>query len=213
MITTRCDNCEKPINAPDDQAGQKVKCPHCGDINLLPLVTVVDAPRTSGKSSTDRATAAGYPPSDGPEVSVMKLRQSVFRAHPWQFLLGAIIAVGGVTGAGLMGFVTPPAFILLGVAILAVLYLTFRKIEKLSASLEITSKRVIERKGIFSRFVSEVRHSDIRNVQVTQSIFDRIMGVGKIGISTAGQEDFEIELKDIAGPERVRAVLDLYRPL
>lgn len=218
MISTRCDNCEKPITAPDEQAGQKVKCPHCGDVNLLPLVAVGNGPGVAaggmgGAGRVDRAAAAGYPPADGPEVSVMKLRQSVFRAHPFQFLLGAVVAVAGVTGGSLLGFVTPPAIGLFVLAVVAAGYLAFRKIEKLSASLEITSKRVIERKGLFSRFVSEVRHNDIRNVQVTQSVVDRIFGVGKIGISTAGQEDFEIELRDIAGPEKVRKVIDLYRPL
>jgi hypothetical protein len=40
-----------------------------------------------------------------------------------------------------------------------------------------------------------------------------VLGIGNIGISSAGQEDFEIEVRDIPSPARLREVIDLYRPL
>ena len=40
MIDIECDNCEKTFEVSDDQAGGKVACPMCGDINRVP-----DAPR------------------------------------------------------------------------------------------------------------------------------------------------------------------------
>lgn len=213
MITLKCDKCDKPIQVPDDQAGRKVQCPHCGDVNLVPMRAGVVGASAGGGPRDTRAEAAGYPAADGPEKTVLKLHASVFRAHPFQFIIGMVLIVGAIVTAILTSFLVVPSIIAGVVALAAIGYLGWRKIEKLSASLEITNKRVIERKGIISRFVSEIRHSDIRNVQVQQSIFDRIMGVGHIGISTAGQEGFEIELKDIPNPERLRKVLDLYRPL
>ena len=36
MITIECDNCEKPFEVENDQAGAKVPCPECGDVNRVP---------------------------------------------------------------------------------------------------------------------------------------------------------------------------------
>lgn len=203
MITLRCDNCEKTITVPDDQAGAKIRCPHCNDVNVVPA-------RVAGP---DRAETEGLPPADGPEKSVMRIHASVIRAHPFQALTVLLLVVAGIAVFVGTGFVTPPAIAGAVLAGLAALYLVYRKIEKIAASIEVTNKRVIERKGFFSRFVSEVRHVDIRNVQVRQSFVDRLLGIGHIGVSTSGDDGFEIQLSDVPHPERIRRVLDLYRTL
>jgi phage FluMu protein Com len=69
LIRKKCDNCDKVLEFHESQAGQKVPCPHCGDMNLVP--------------SIDRAVAEGLPPDAGPEQEVLVLRPSVFRAHPF----------------------------------------------------------------------------------------------------------------------------------
>ena len=70
MIRKRCDNCETVLEFDESQAGQKVKCPECGDMNVLPELA-------------DRAVAAGLPPDAGPEQEVLVLRPALFRAHPF----------------------------------------------------------------------------------------------------------------------------------
>ncbi|MFG0331506.1 MAG: PH domain-containing protein [Phycisphaerales bacterium] len=69
MITKRCDSCERTLEFDDDQAGAKVACPHCGDINRVP--------------EPDRAAIAGLPPDSGPERDVLVLRPGMSRAHPF----------------------------------------------------------------------------------------------------------------------------------
>jgi phage FluMu protein Com len=205
MITLTCDNCEKPITVPDTQGGTKIKCPHCGDVNVVPAV--------SAGSTPDRATAAGYPAADGPEQTIVRVRTAMFRSHPFAFLLCLLIVIGGIAGAIVLGGATPGAIACWVVAAAAALYFAQWKIRLMGSALEITNKRVIERVGLFSRFTSEVAHRDIRNIQVTQSFFERIMNVGKIGVSSAGQNDIEVVLKDVPNPDKIRKILDLYRPL
>jgi uncharacterized membrane protein YdbT with pleckstrin-like domain len=79
--------------------------------------------------------------------------------------------------------------------------------------LTITNKRAIERDGLLKKDISEVLHDDIRNVQTHQTLRQRLLGIGDIGISSAGQEDFEIQVRDVPNPGKIREVIDLYRPL
>jgi len=205
MITLTCDNCEKAITVPEAQAGTKIKCPHCGDVNVVPAA--------SAGGAAGRPEAAGYPPAEGPEQTILRVRTAMFRGHPFAFLLCLLIVLGGIAGGIALGGATPGAIACWVVVAGALLYIVQWKIRLMGSALEITNKRVIERVGLFSRFTSEVAHRDIRNIQVTQSFFERIMNVGKVGISSSGQSDIEVVLKDVPSPDKLRKILDLYRPL
>jgi hypothetical protein len=208
MLRLACDNCGKVLEVPESAGGQKIKCPACGDVRIVP--------RGKAPGEDDRAAAAGYPSANGPEQRVMMVRQAMFRARPFLFLLLVVVLLGGVAAGVYFGFWTkqmPYAWGGVGAAALGLAAFVVWKLRTMETSLEITSKRTIERKGLFSRFTSEVRHQDIRNLQVTQSFFERLMGVGRIGISSAGQDDVEIVADDVPSPDRIRQIIDLYRSL
>jgi phage FluMu protein Com len=237
MITLTCDNCERKLEVPDDMAGKKVKCPACGDVNLVPgptpAATVAHpaaTPATGPASSPaaakpDRAAAAGYPSSTGPEKRVLLLRRAMFRARPitLTLLLAALLAGAGLALYGGLiakpntpGVTIPPAAALWGglaLAAFGAITLLVWRIRTFDETLEITSKRIIERTGLLSKQLTELRHDDVRNVQVTQSFRQRLFQVGTIGISSSAQDNMEVVAKDIASPNRVREVLDLYRTL
>jgi hypothetical protein len=50
--------------------------------------------------------------------------------------------------------------------------------------------------------------ADIRNVKIEQTMGQRIFGVGKVAVSTAGQADMEIEVQGLPAPERVKAIIN-----
>ena len=211
MIRLTCDNCEKPIDVGDEMAGQKVKCPECGDINLVP-----SGPRRATAPVKDRAAEAGYPPAIGPEVTVMRVRRAMFRAKPIRFMLLFIGAIGGLVGGAVMAFSAALLVPGIGAGIVGVAcagVLAFWKLMTLGEKLMITNKRTVERTGILSKFTTEVRHQDIRNIQVSQSFHERMFKVGRIGISSAGQDGLEIVADDIPNPDKVREVIDLYRSI
>ena len=74
--------------------------------------------------------------------------------------------------------------------------------------LTVTNKRTRLRRGILSKSVTEVWHSDVRNVVLEQSFFQRVFGVGMIGISSAGQSGMEISVSGIPDPDRVKQLID-----
>ncbi len=208
MITTKCDNCDKPIEAPDDQAGKKIKCPACGDVNVLP-----------GKpaSSPDRAAAKGFPPAGGPEQTIIRARPEMFRSKPGLFLLHVLALIAAVAGVGYFTFSGQKSgggqigFGIVGV--IALVSFLVWKIKTMGTALEITTRRSIERVGLLSKFTSEILHDDVRNIQITQSFRERLLGVGSIGISSAAQNEVEIVAKHVRNPDRIREVIDAYRPM
>jgi uncharacterized membrane protein YdbT with pleckstrin-like domain len=74
-------------------------------------------------------------------------------------------------------------------------------------SLTVTSKRVISKTGIFSNCVSEVRHQDVRNIQMWQNFLQRRYDVGAIAVSTAARNEAEVQVHGIKNPEQVRRLI------
>ena len=115
---------------------------------------------------------------------------AMFRNHPFAFILCIVL----IAAFGL------------GLLILLIWWLN-----TLGTRLTVTNTRITLRKGILSKYTNEVYHTDIRNVQIDQSLFQRILDVGTVGFSTAGQDGIEISVAGIPRPESVRDIIDTYR--
>ncbi|MHA7813037.1 MAG: PH domain-containing protein [Phycisphaerales bacterium] len=221
MIKFNCDRCDMEIELDDQFAGTKHECLNCGDINRVPIpegstATVEDPDPAVDSKKVDRAAKAGFPPDFGPEARVIKVRRCWFRSRVIRFTLVSLIAL-----ASLIGLIWVPVadkavwwYALFGPAlVLCVGILTWWWIDRLSASLEITTKRTIMHRGFFSKSSSEVVHDNIRNIQINQSFLQRVMSVGRIGISSSGQDGVELQVNHLKDPGYLREVIDLYRPL
>ena len=71
----------------------------------------------------------------------------------------------------------------------------------------VTTDRASEASGILSRKTSEIELADVRNVQVTQNLSERMLGIGNVGISTAGQSGFEVVFKGVKSPNDVADIV------
>ncbi|MFG0283247.1 MAG: PH domain-containing protein [Phycisphaerales bacterium JB039] len=145
------------------------------------------------------------------------VRPARFRARPMLFSVTALALLGGLVGtvyfwliADTRNWIMWPCLVL--TLVVAGVFIAW-KIQTLSAALEVTNKRAVERRGLLSRSTSEVLHDSIRNVTIRQSFWDRVWSVGEIGIASSGHEGIEIKIRDIPHPEKVRRIIDLYRPL
>lgn len=78
-------------------------------------------------------------------------------------------------------------------------------------TLTVSSERTRLRRGILSKSITEVWHQDVRNVQLKQTLFQRIFGTGTIGVSSAGQSGMEICVAGIPDPETVKSLIDSHR--
>ena len=209
------------IEVDDEMAGEKVACPDCGDINRMPAAPVApaatpQADRSIDAESKDRAEAAGLPPDSGPEQRVALYRPSMLRARPIVFAGISLGIIGGLIILIYYGLVKGNnlgTYGGLALAAIGLIAMGVWKVKTLTEALEITNKRSVARQGLLSKATSEVLHDNIRNIQITQSFTQRIFGVGEIGISSAGQDGLEIDMKDLPKPDKIREQIDLYRPM
>jgi DNA-directed RNA polymerase subunit RPC12/RpoP/membrane protein YdbS with pleckstrin-like domain len=170
----------------EDILAKAKKCKHCGEL----LDSSLRAERNSAPSHPSQSSGAGAKQSSGPEKTEFESHPAMFRNNPIGFVFAIILIIA--YGLGLL--------------ILLIWWLRC-----LGTTLTVTNKKTILRKGILSKHTNEVRHSDVRNVQVSQGIFQRIFGVGKIGVASAGHGDIEIQVAGIPNPVKVKNIIDKYR--
>jgi hypothetical protein len=205
VISIECDNCDKVFEVEPDAAGTRIACPHCGDVNRVPA---------AASSSPPPAPATGTAPPEA-EREICVVRPGMFRAHPFRYLLILLLFVGGLTLAGCATFSVIAAWLAIPGLVIAVFGLGWFASWWMSTHwwvrLVVSNKRSIRHEGIIKRHTTEVLHDHVRSVDINQSFMQRILGVGVIGIDSAGQDGIEIEVRDIPNPYEVKRVIDQYR--
>ncbi len=105
---------------------------------------------------------------------------AMFRAHPFLFLLLLVSVVG-----------------IVAIAVWWVLH----KGERLALS----ERDVLLERGLLAKQRTEIALSSIRSVRITQSLGQRLFGVGHVELFSAG-DMAEIAIKNMPRPDRIRAI-------
>lgn len=130
---------------------------------------------------------------------------SMFRNHPFLFLFWLAVIAGGIAG-----IVLAPTgdYRMAGIAVMFVgiiaLFVWF--VQCKSVELTVTGRDVSLRRGILSKSSIELSLDRIRSVNVHQSLFQRMLGVGSVAIFSAGDTP-EIAASGMPDPARLRALL------
>jgi uncharacterized membrane protein YdbT with pleckstrin-like domain len=164
-------------------------------------------------------------PADGPLTrrvgcSRMDLRDGervIFQGHPsWRSVLGfylqgllftalaagvaALVTV--IAGGFSMGTVVVVAI----VAFLLVLVVGF--VKRVATTYTITNQRLHIRKGIVARKIQQTRIERVQNVNINQSVLDRMLQVGKVDFDTAGTDDSDFTFAGVSQPEEVMQAVE-----
>ena len=113
----------------------------------------------------------------------------------------AVLVVG--IWAGLSA--TTAAIVTIAVALVTVVWAL---LETIRWKYTITNRRVFVRHGLISVQEQTARLERVQDVTLRQTLFDRIFGVGRLDIDTAGSEGGALEFKALTEPTHVREVLD-----
>lgn len=149
---------------------------------LMPVPTDED---TNDRNAKTERTAA-----DNTDEQVLYVDSpSMFRNRPVVFALVSLACLVG-----------------LGLPVLAIWYLRCR-----STELTVTNRRLKLHRGWISRSITEVWHRDVRNVQIEQSLFQRIFNTGRLGISSAAQSGIEIDVSGLKDPMKIKQLIDHHR--
>lgn len=77
-------------------------------------------------------------------------------------------------------------------------------VQRVSVRYEVTSQRAIVERGLLSRQVSEIELINLRDIQLRQSLEQRLFRVGTLELSSAGRDIAEVIFTGIANPDRVK---------
>ncbi len=178
MALVHCTECGREIS---DKAAA---CPHCG----CPL-TKTPAADAKPKAVATEATSSG-------EVVLAVEHPTMFRNQPFLYSLFMLLIVGGVGLSLYLGVFWPLFLCVAGLASFFVWWVSSQ-----STEVTITDQRTVLRTGLLNKFTNEIRHADVRNIQIKQSFFQRIMGVGMLSVSSAAQDIVDIEIYGVRDPE------------
>ncbi len=161
---------------------------------------------------SDKKIDSELDPVSGEQI-LYEAHPSMFRNHPVWFFLTCLLCVSGILLPFLPFDVSWQTRVvevlvplLIGLGVFAVWWLKVK-----ATTLTVTTERTSCRRGILSKDITEVWHQDIRNVQMNQSFLQRILNVGTIGISSAGQNEVEVKVSGIPHPEKVKNAIDTHR--
>jgi hypothetical protein len=216
QLMYQCPHCREQAEVPPEKLMQVNTCPAC-DRPYQPEVPVAKilTQRADGEWAVVGETHPGATPVG--EKTIMTVHPAMFRTNPIKYSVTVLAFIIGVAGMIIFGGAIQntgveqwwrPITLSLGVvfgiiAVGSLVSLGLWLLQTRFESLTITNERTIWARGVFDRETSEVQHDDVRNIQMQQSLIDRILGVGRIAISSAGQDDMEIDIRGIPKPNQV----------
>jgi len=98
------------------------------------------------------------------------------------------------------------ALIFLGVFIIGIVIFAVMMIRKWTTELGITTHRFVKKTGWLTLNTAEIALPNIEGVKVTQGIWGRLLGYGKIRIEGTGVD--AVEMPDIADPLAFRRAIE-----
>jgi uncharacterized membrane protein YdbT with pleckstrin-like domain len=110
---------------------------------------------------------------------------SMFRTRPGWFLFWCLLVP-----------------VLVGIVALLIWHFQLKR-----TRLQIIGPRVIYRTGFVSTRESEVRIRDVRDIEITRSLWQRMANTGTLSLSTSGESGMEIVVSGLRSPERIREII------
>ncbi|MEZ6064827.1 MAG: PH domain-containing protein [Planctomycetaceae bacterium] len=196
-LTFQCPKCQRQVGIPAEMLGRQVECPLCQQVFVseAPLVRAV------GSNTAPPARTAQAQPFR------QVIHPVVYRSHLLGTAICLLLIVGGLLA--MIGLVPAamkdwPLLLIGGISVLiGAATLLKGYIESRMTSLTLLDERIIYARGLITRNTSELLYADIRNMQIDRNLVERLLNFGDMALSSSGQDEMEIVIKDIPDPESV----------
>ncbi len=81
-------------------------------------------------------------------------------------------------------------------------------VKRVATSYTITNRRLHIKRGIVSRTIQETRLERVQNVNITQSMIQRLFQIGNVDFDTAAGDDYNFVFSGVADPSEVVEKVD-----
>jgi uncharacterized membrane protein YdbT with pleckstrin-like domain len=110
---------------------------------------------------------------------------------------GLILLITAITDEVKWGLVA--AILVVGAAVVVLIGF----IRRIATVYTITNQRLHIKRGIVSRKIQQTRIERVQNVNISQSVIQRILQVGKVDFDTAGTDDADFAFDGVSQPENI----------
>jgi uncharacterized membrane protein YdbT with pleckstrin-like domain len=142
----------------------------------------------------------------------------IFHGHPsWRSMVGfhlkgflLAIAAGvlaGLLSAAISGH-TGSGWVVLAVLLVFVAMVARGAVRRRRTTYTITNRRLTIQVGLLGREVHETRLEQIQNVNTSQSLFERALGIGDVSFDTAGGTAFDFSFRGVSQPREIMRTVD-----
>jgi membrane protein YdbS with pleckstrin-like domain len=198
MLCTACNT---------DAPAESTFCPKCGK----PLTAGLSADASGTAKEMMRAKVENVRNSpDDPEHDLWKGGFSPKAMIGYWLLAGVVTVVAIIAGI----VVNQSIVWILGLAIAFSLWVAFALYllyQRLSVEYQLTTQRLFHRKGILARVTNRVEVIDIDDVQFSQNLVERFLGVGTIRILSTDISDPKLIMIGIDDVKNVADTIDKVR--
>jgi uncharacterized membrane protein YdbT with pleckstrin-like domain len=142
----------------------------------------------------------------------------IFRGHPsWRSIIGfyikgiLAIVLAGAVAAGVSRVTEDEVkwgVVAAVVGVAAAVMVLVGLVKRIATTYAITNRRLHIRRGIIARHVQQTQLERVQNVNVNQSVLQRLLQVGTVDFDTAGTGDSDFAFVGVAQPEKVMHAVD-----
>ena len=220
-----CLECDASVHA------EAIFCHKCGHRVEADSEMLESEPRPNeqGTDSPEMPSTATPPPSaplaDDVRSQLLGGKQGNYEEeHLWtggysaKAMIGSSVAAAFLTVLLLVGAILLPSVngwtwtIAIGMMLFLWSFLTVRLLyRRMNVRYELTTHRFIHQSGILRRVTDRIETIDIDDVNFEQGVFDRMVGVGTIRISSSDRSHPELVLLGIENVKEVAETIDIAR--
>lgn len=143
------------------------------------------------------------------ETELGTIRPVMFRRYPFRFIAYMGLIVGGLVVA-LITLIHGLLFVTL-LAVAAAAFGGYRLcrwwLRNRNTSLTVTKDRCILRTGVVNAVTTEVPLAEVKDIQINQTLVNRIMKVGDIVVSTSGEGGVTVMVMGMPNPQEIARLM------
>jgi len=123
--------------------------------------------------------------------------------HWWYFVKPVSTLVLLLVGVGFAYNIDYLPLVLLGLALINLLWLGWRYLTWVTNNFVLTTSRLVDRKGVLAKHAREIPLERINDLSINQSFFERLIGAGDVMVESAGERGQE-PFSDLPKPQSVQ---------